>query len=63
MKFGEQITLEGLERDPYPIYARLRDEEPVAWVPAVQLWLVTRYEDVRTVDLSPEVFTAAGAGL
>jgi cytochrome P450 len=59
MTFGEQITLEELERDPYPIYARLRDEEPVAWVPAVQLCLVTRYEDVRTVDLSPEVFTAA----
>ena len=45
---GEQITLEELERDPYPIYARLRDEEAVSWVPAVQLWLVTRYEDVRT---------------
>jgi cytochrome P450 len=59
MTFGEQITLEELERDPYPIYARLRDEEPVSWVPAVQLWLVTRYEDVRTVDLSPERFTAA----
>jgi len=52
--FGERITLEELERDPYPIYARLRDQEPVSWVPAVQLWLVTRYEDVRTVDLSPE---------
>src|SRR5262245_42710118 len=59
MTFGERITLEELERDPYPIYARLRDEEPVSWVPAVQLWLVTRYEDVRTVDLSPELFTAA----
>ena len=59
MTFGEQITLEELERDPYPIYARLRDEEPVSWVPAVQLWLVTRYADVRTVDLSPELFTAA----
>jgi cytochrome P450 len=59
MTFGEQITLEELERDPYPIYARLRDEEPVSWVPAVQLWLVTRYEDVRIVDLSPELFTAA----
>jgi cytochrome P450 len=59
MTFGEQITLEELERDPYPIYARLRDEEPVSWVPAVQLWLVTRYEDVRSVDLSPELFTAA----
>ena len=51
MTFGERIGLEDLERDPYPIYARLREEEPVSWVPAVQLWLVTRYEDVRTVDL------------
>jgi cytochrome P450 len=57
--FGEQVVLEELERDPYPIYARLRDEEPVSWVPAVQLWLVTRYEDVRHVDLTPEAFTAA----
>lgn len=59
MTLGEQVTLEELERDPYPIYERLREEEPVSWVPAVQLWLVTRYEDVRTVDLTPEVFTAA----
>ena len=57
MTLGETITLQELERDPYPAYARLRDEEPVAWVPAVQLWLVTRHEDVRTVDLTPEVFT------
>ncbi|HET7928566.1 MAG TPA: cytochrome P450 [Actinomycetota bacterium] len=59
MTVGEQVTLEELEHDPYPFYERLRDEEPVSWVPAVQLWLVTRYEDVRTVDLTPEVFTAA----
>ena len=59
MSLGEQITLEELERDPYPAYARLRDEEPVSWVPAVQLWLVTRYDDVRHVDLTPEIFTAA----
>jgi cytochrome P450 len=59
VSIGEQVTLEELERDPYPLYARLRDEEPVSWVPAVGLWLVTRFDDVRHVDLSPEVFTAA----
>ena len=59
MSVGETITLAELERDPYPIYARLRDEEPVSWVPPVELWLVTRYEDVRHVGLTPEVFTAA----
>ena len=59
MGVGDTVTLEALERDPYPIYARLRDEEPVSWVPAVQLWLVTRHDDVRAVDLDTDTFTAA----
>jgi cytochrome P450 len=58
MTIGETVTLDQLEDDPYPIYERLRETEPVSWVPAVQLWLVTRYEDVRHVDLVPEVYTA-----
>jgi hypothetical protein len=40
--FTETITVEDLDSDPYPIYARLRAEQPVAWVPAVNCWLVTR---------------------
>jgi cytochrome P450 len=56
---GATITLEDLERDPYPSYARLRDDEPVSWVPAVGLWLVTRFDDVRRIDLEPETFTGA----
>lgn len=59
MSVGSAISLEDLERDPYPIYARLREQEPVSWVPAVGLWLVTRFEDVQHVGLSPELFTAA----
>lgn len=56
---GHRITLADLERDPYSWYERLRDVEPVSFVPAVGLWLVTRWDDVRHVDLTPEVFTAA----
>lgn len=59
MPFAETITIEDLERDPYPIYRRLRDEEQVAFVPAIGLWLVTRHDDVRAVDLTPDLFTAA----
>jgi hypothetical protein len=36
MCVGQTVTLDELERDPYPIYARLRDEEPVSWVPAIR---------------------------
>src|SRR5712692_405202 len=55
---GPTITVDDLERDPYPIYRRLRDEEPVSWVEAVGLWLVTRWDDVTFVDVNPELFTA-----
>ena len=56
--FAESITVDALERDPYPIYARLRAEEPVAWVPAVNCWLVTRAADVEVVCTRTEWFTA-----
>jgi cytochrome P450 len=59
VRVGESIQLEDLERDPYPIYERLRDEEPVSFVPAVGLWLVTRNDDVKRVATDPQTFTAA----
>lgn len=52
------ITVEALEADPYPIYARLRREAPVCFIPAVQLWFVTRYDDVEFVGAHPGQFTA-----
>ncbi|HEY7259332.1 MAG TPA: cytochrome P450 [Gaiellales bacterium] len=53
-----EITVEALEADPFPIYARLRAEAPVCYVPAVGLHLVTRWDDVQHVATHPEVFTA-----
>jgi cytochrome P450 len=35
--------------DPYPLYQRLREEDPVHWDPFLHCWVVTRYEDVHTV--------------
>jgi cytochrome P450 len=55
---GASVAVEDLERDPYPVYERLREEEPVSWVESVGLWLVTRWDDVNAVDKSPAVFTA-----
>jgi cytochrome P450 len=54
---GETVSEEELETDPYPVYAKLREHEPVSWVPAVDLWLVTRWADVEHVDKHPAVFT------
>lgn len=35
--------------NPYPLYARLRTEDPVHWDPYLHAWVVTRYADVVTV--------------
>ena len=32
--------------DPYPFFRRLREEDPVHWCEPMNLWLVTRYDDV-----------------
>ena len=54
--------------DPYPLYRRLRTEDPVHWDPFLHAWVVTRYADVVRVlhDFSadrtptPEQLTAMG---
>src|SRR5712692_6671869 len=35
--------------NPYPLYHRLRTEDPVHWDPFLHTWVVTRYSDVLTV--------------
>ena len=37
--------------NPYPLYRRLREEDPVHWDPYLHAWVVTRYEDVVDVLL------------
>jgi cytochrome P450 len=54
-----QITLAGLTADPYPIYRRLRQEAPVAWVPAANRYLVTRHADIVELERRPDAFSAA----
>ena len=39
---GAAATLEELDRDPHLVLARLREHEPVSWLPALGGWLVTR---------------------
>lgn len=35
--------------NPYPLFHRLRSEDPVHWDPFLHSWVVTRYSDVVTV--------------
>ena len=51
---GASITVDELTNDPYPALARLRSDEPVSWLPALNAWFVTRR------DLSIEAMKDAG---
>ncbi|MDR7303625.1 cytochrome P450 [Haloactinomyces albus] len=55
---ADWVALDALHADPFPIYTRLRAEAPVAWVPAANRYLVTRYADVHTVDADQDTFSA-----
>ena len=45
--------------DPYPHYARLRDEAPVCFIESQDMWMVTRHVDVAAVLHDPATFSSA----
>lgn len=47
--------------DPYPLYAELRRNHPLCYSEARDLWVLSRYEDVRATLLDAEIF-ASGFG-
>jgi cytochrome P450 len=49
-------------RDPFPHYARLRDEAPVAWNDDAGFWAVSRWDGVMAVSTDPEMF-CSGRGI
>jgi cytochrome P450 len=49
-----------LEDDPYPFLAMLRSEAPVAFVPSLGLWLLSRFDDVKQAHSDLTRFTTFG---
>src|SRR5262245_3030507 len=62
MTIGEVTRVFALEPDalrcPYPHYDRVRDEQPVVYVPEIECWLVTRYADIVQVARDPQTFSS-----
>src|SRR5260370_18619136 len=52
---GEQLE------NPYPFYARARQEEPIFFSPELDTWVVTRYEDVLSILNQPHLFSSKNA--
>ncbi len=44
---------ESTRRNPFPLYEALQLHDPVHWSEALRCWIITRYDDVRQVALSP----------
>src|SRR3954470_10107491 len=40
--------------DPFPLFERMRDEDPAHWSPYLKAWVLTRYDDVKRVCLDAE---------
>lgn len=49
-----------MQVDPYPMYRWLREESPVAWVPAMNMVLATSYSACAAMQRDQEVVSARG---
>lgn len=47
-----------LMRDPYPTFARLRREAPVAWIPSLGRFLITGFDECFAAELDGERFSS-----
>jgi cytochrome P450 len=39
--------------DPYPYYVRFRREAPVFFAPKINMWVISRYEDILNIVKDP----------
>ena len=48
-------------RDPYPVLTQLREAGPVFYLPDLDHYIVTRYDDIEQVLLDRDTWSAANA--
>lgn len=53
----EGVSLDDLEVDPYPYYRQWRQDQPVAFYPAMNGWFVTRWDDCEYIGKEAEPIT------
>ena len=46
---------------PYAFYAKARQEEPITFNPALNAYLVSRYDDIRSISAQPDLFSSKNA--
>ena len=52
---------------PFELYKRMREESPVMWLPGERkmsgFWSVTRYEDIKEIELAHNIFSSQRGGI
>ncbi len=46
--------------DPYAVYARMRAEDPVLKYEPLNIWVLSKYDDIRSAARQPEILTNSG---
>jgi hypothetical protein len=46
---------------PYAFYAQVRQEEPITFSPTLNAYLVSRYDDIRSILFRPDLFSSKNA--
>src|SRR5947207_5395668 len=54
---GAAASLAELDFDPHALLSRLREREPVSWLPALGCWLITRRDLALQAMRDPTTFT------
>ncbi|MFD5559790.1 cytochrome P450 [Kitasatospora griseola] len=45
--------------DPYPILSGVREEAAAFYAPAIDMWVITRFDDIQSALMDPGTFSAA----
>lgn len=54
---------EDYQQDPYKVFAKVREQEPIFYSPEIDYWIVSRYEDIIAIFKDTESYSATEAGV
>jgi len=57
------LRADAFYQNPWPVYAWLREHDPVHWSEQFGAWIVTRFDDVMAIMRDPDRFSNAGRQL
>lgn len=60
---GRELQPDVFNRNPYPTLGLLRAHEPISWIPAFQMYYLTRHADVHRVLLDAETYAVGVEGM